>query len=89
MLLDIAYLRVLHKSPLKPAIHPVKQDPFLLKHWSTSRQCPHVSSHLTPYEPLSHSKRIIIYTCIMYNFCNFCVKLARYGQSISVNISYT
>lgn len=59
--LDISYLRDLHKSPLKPAIHPVKQDPLILKHWSISRQCPHVSSHLLPYEPLSHSKTIINY----------------------------
>lgn len=59
------YLPILHKSPLKPASHPVKHVPLVLEHWFTSRHWPQVSLHPIPNDPLSHS------AMIKYDFCMF------------------
>lgn len=45
------YLLYLHKSPCKPATHPVKHVPLILEHCFTSRHCPHVSLQLAPNCP--------------------------------------
>lgn len=47
----IKYLRVLHKSPWKPAPHPFKHFSLVCKHGVRSRQLPQVSLHSTPYNP--------------------------------------
>lgn len=61
-----AYLRVVHKSPSKPAAHPVMHVPSILEHWLTSRQYPHNSLHPVPYDPLSHSTIIKNNSCMLF-----------------------
>lgn len=46
---------MLHSFPWKPASHPVRHVPFVLEHWSKSRQWAHVSLQFIPYHPLPQS----------------------------------
>ena len=49
------YVRVLHRRPVYPGLHPSKQVPLALLQCVPLRQKPHFSLHSYPYVPLSQA----------------------------------
>lgn len=52
-----APIHVLHKAPSYPALHPDKHVPLVWWQCVWSRHLPHVSLHMSPYVPKSHSEK--------------------------------
>ena len=49
------YVRVLHRRPVYPGLHPSKQVPLTLLHIEELLQCPQMSTHSSPYVPFSQA----------------------------------
>lgn len=60
------YLRVLHRFPSNPGLHPVRHVPLIWSHCVTPWQFPHISLQAIPYDPLLHAMKQISFVYIRW-----------------------